>query len=157
MSKFFSYFYIAAITLLISACSSFDSKAGSQLGSQLGSQESDSLYQDIGGQEGINILVDAFVKRIARDKDIMPYFAKSSVSHFKKGFSQHLCDAVNGPCQYNGDSMVDIHTGMKITEKDFNRVVELLIAAMEDVGISYPSQNKILNLLARERDDIIKI
>lgn len=153
MSKFFTYLYIAAITLLISACSSSQSKVDSQTDSQ----QLDSLYQDIGGQEGIETLVNTFVKHIARDKDIMPYFAKSSVSHFKKGFSQHLCDAINGPCQYEGDSMVDIHTGMNISEKDFNRVVELLIAAMEEAGINYPSQNKILKLLARERGDIIKI
>lgn len=157
MSNFFTTLYIVAITLFISACSSFDSKVDLHVDSKMDSQQTDSLYQDIGGQEGIERIVDAFVIRISRDKNILPYFAKSSVSHFKKGFSQHLCDAINGPCQYDGDTMVDIHTGMNISEKDFNRVVELLIAAMEEVGINYPSQNKILNLLARERGDIIKI
>ena len=66
-----------------------------------------------------------------------------------------MCTSVNGPCEYNGDSMVDIHTGMNIDEKDFNRVVELLIAAMEDEGIGYSTQNKVLKALAPLRSDII--
>ena len=120
-------------------------------------QQDDSLYHDIGGHEGIERIVNAFTHRIVQDKDILPYFAKSNVTHFKQGFISHLCDAVGGPCQYKGDTMTDIHTGMNITEKDFNRTVELLIGAMEDVGISYPSQNKILKKLALLRSQVIKI
>lgn len=116
-----------------------------------------SLYQGVGGQKGIERIVEAFVDQIARDKNILPYFAKSSVSHFKQGFIKHLCATVNGPCSYDGDSMSDIHTGMNITEKDFNRVVELLISAMEDAGIGYQYQNKILEKLAPLRKDIIRI
>jgi hemoglobin len=64
---------------------------------------------------------------------------------------------VSGPCQYNGDTMIDIHTGMNITERDFNRVVEMLIKAMEDEEISYQTQNKLLFKLAGLRDQVIKI
>ena len=145
MPKFLSYFLIVIITLLAMGCSSTRV------------QQDDSLYHDIGGHEGIERIVNAFTHRIVQDKDILPYFAKSNVTHFKQGFISHLCDAVGGPCQYKGDTMTDIHTGMNITEKDFNRTVELLIGAMEDVGISYPSQNKILKKLALLRSQVIKI
>jgi hemoglobin len=120
-------------------------------------EQREQLYAEIGGHEGLENLVDAFVQRIVKDKVILPYFAKSSVKHFKQGFINHLCGLVNGPCKYNGDSMIDIHTGMNINEGDFNRVVELLIQAMEDVGIPYSSQNRILAKLAVFRAEIIKI
>jgi hemoglobin len=120
-------------------------------------EKNNHLYNEIGGQEGIESLVNAFIKRIPTDKEILPYFAKSSVKHFKEGFINHLCVMVSGPCQYNGDTMIDIHTGMNITERDFNRVVELLIQAMEDEGISYQTQNKLLFKLAGLRDQVIKI
>jgi hemoglobin len=120
-------------------------------------EKREQLYVEIGGHEGLENLVDAFVQRIVEDKVILPYFAKSSVKHFKEGFINHLCGVVNGPCEYNGDSMIDIHTGMNINEGDFNRVVELLIQAMEDVGITYSSQNKILAKLVVFRVEIIKI
>ncbi|WP_159822159.1 hypothetical protein [Colwellia sp. 20A7] len=53
--------------------------------------------------------------------------------------------------------MVAIYTDMNITERDFNHVVELLIQAMEDEGISYQTQNKLLFKLAGLRDQVIKI
>jgi hemoglobin len=145
MFKYFNYFFIILILQLCIGCTSKSTL------------ESKSLYNDIGGNTGITSLVNVFVKKIAHDKDILPYFSKSSVKHFKQGFINHLCDAVDGPCQYNGDTMIDIHTGMNINEKDFNRVVELLIQAMEEVGIAYQSQNKILLKLAPLRGEIIKL
>ncbi|TWX53379.1 group I truncated hemoglobin [Colwellia hornerae] len=142
------YVYGLLIVLVLQLCLGCSSKNVAQ---------SDQLYYDIGAHQGIEKLVDAFVQRIVKDKAILPYFAKSSVKHFKQGFINHLCGVVNGPCKYNGDSMIDIHTGMNINEADFNRVVELLIEAMEDVDISYQSQNKILVKLAVLRPEIIKI
>lgn len=123
----------------------------------LTSTEEHGLYENIGGQKGIETIVDAFIKKIPSDKDILPYFAKSSVSHFRKGFITHLCDSIGGPCEYKGDSMIDIHTGMNINERDFNRIVELLISAMEDSGISFQNQNRILKTLAPSRADIINL
>ena len=121
------------------------------------SQPKSSLYQQLGAEQGIERIVDAFIKRIAKDKTILPYFAKSSVSHFRAGFITHMCDISGGPCEYTGDSMVDIHTGMNINEADFNRVVELLVSAMEDAGVSYQIQNKVLSKLAPLRGEVIKL
>lgn len=116
-----------------------------------------SLYQQLGGEQGVEQLVDAFIGAIAADDQIFHYFAEANVTHFRQGFITHICDISGGPCQYTGDSMVDIHTGMHINEADFNRVVELLVEAMEQVGISYPVQNRLLARLAPLRKDIIHI
>lgn len=149
---FFSGFFIMLTLFLSIGCSSITENVAKD-----STKEDEQLYYTIGGQAGIERLVNAFVKRIAQDQVILPYFAKSSVKHFKQGFINHLCATVNGPCKYTGDTMIDIHTGMNINEGDFNHVVELLILAMEDVGISYQSQNKILAKLAPLRAKIIKI
>lgn len=119
-------------------------------------RHSTNLYKALGEKAGIEKLVDAFVLRIAKDKQIISYFAKSNVDHFKQGFVQHTCELVGGPCSYQGDNMIDIHTGMNINEADFNRVVELLILASEDVGISYRTQNKLIAKLVPTRTNIIK-
>jgi len=116
-----------------------------------------SLYEKIGGQAVIENLVDEFIKNIANDKQVFHYFKKSDVTHFRNGFISHFCDVIDGPCEYKGDSMVDIHTGMNINEADFNRIVELLIDAMEKVGINYQLQNEVLSRLAPMRKDIIHL
>lgn len=134
---------LITLLLLLSGCST--------------SKESKTLFEQLNGKPGLEKLVDSFIHQIANDKDIFPYFAKASVSHFREGFITHLCDVTGGSCVYKGDNMVDIHTGMSINEAHFNKVVELLVNAMEDNNIDYPTQNKVLALLAPMRSEIIKI
>ena len=51
--------------------------------------------------------------------------------------------------------MKDVHAGMKITKAQFNRVVELLQAAMDDAGTPQTAQNRLIRSLAPMRPDII--
>jgi hemoglobin len=114
------------------------------------------LYEKVGGAKGIETLTENFIKEIVNDPQIFPYFAKTNVTHFRQGFQQHLCATLDGPCEYKGDTMEDIHTGMNISESDFNRTVELLINAMDASGIDYREQNLILAKLAPMRGQIYK-
>lgn len=66
------------------------------------------------------------------------------------------CVNTGGDCKYTGNSMVQVHTGMNISEADFNRTVELLINAMTKAGVSHPMQNRILEKLAPMRANIIQ-
>lgn len=132
------------IGLMLVGCSSSPSLSNST-----------TLYQELNGQPGLERLVDAFIQEIAGDEQVFHYFAKSNVDRFREGFITHLCDVSDGPCEYRGDNMIDIHTGMKINEADFNRIVELLINAMEAEGIPYRTQNKLLARLAPLRPEII--
>lgn len=102
-------------------------------------------------------VVDNLVNNIGQDDVIFHFFADSNVTRFKEKLYLHLCEVADGPCKYDGDSMIDIHTGMKIQEGDFNHLVELLIKAMDSAGVSYPLQNTLLYRLAPMRADIIKI
>jgi hemoglobin len=117
------------------------------------------LYYQIGGNAGIEKLIDSFINQIGNDEQVFHYFEHTNIAHFRQGFILHMCMLTDGPCKYSyaGDSMVDIHTGMNITEKDFNHVVDLLVNAMNEQNISHPIQNKILSKMAPLRGDIINI
>lgn len=115
------------------------------------------LYQQLDGQAGLERLVDSFINQIGNDEQIIHYFEHANISHFREGFINHLCVLTDGPCEYTRDSMVEIHTGMNITEADFNHVVDLLINAMNEQHIDHTVQNKILAKMAPLRSQIIKI
>ena len=115
------------------------------------------LFDRIGGQEVLENVVENLVKNIGQDEVIFHFFADSNVTRFKENLYIHLCAVSGGPCQYEGDSMVDIHTGMNIREGDFNHLVELLIKAMDSSGVAYPLQNELLSRLVPLRKEIIKI
>lgn len=115
------------------------------------------LYQDLGGTQGITEIVDLFILEIANDERVLPYFADSNVQRFRETVIEHFCMISDGPCDYSGDTMIQVHTGMNINETDFNAVVENLIAAMDNTGTPIAAQNRLLERLARLRPEIIRI
>ena len=114
-----------------------------------------SLYDDIGGMPVIEQIVDHFIQQIGRDQAILKHFADTDIERFRRQLIAQLCVESGGPCEYTGDSMTDVHTGMRITEGEFNRTVDLLVAAMTEAGLSTPQQNRLLRRLAPMRGDII--
>ena len=125
------------------------------LGGCAGQNRADSLYQALGKKEGIENIVGQFIVHIGDDPQIRAFFEDSDLDRFYTKLSEQICVESGGPCQYTGDSMVDVHTKMNVTEADFNRLVDLLIKAMDDNDIPHPVQNRLLSKLAPMRGDII--
>lgn len=113
------------------------------------------LFERLGGAEGITVVVDQFIEEISFDRQIYPFFKDSDIERFRNKFSEQLCAVSDGPCRYSGDDMASVHTGMNIGEADFNRVVELLQKAMTDSGIPYTDQNRLLKKLAPLRGEML--
>lgn len=113
------------------------------------------LYLEFGGKERIAKVSEYFIDEVSFDADIYPYFKYSGIERFKEMFTAHLCQQLDGPCKYTGDTMVDVHRGMNINEADFNRVVELLMNAMDRANVPVTAQNRLLNKLAPMRAEIM--
>ena len=91
-----------------------------------------SLYKRLGGREGIRGVVDDFVAFLVADPRVKDRFTKltpAQVEKLKTNASDQICDATGGPCSYLGKDMKAAHTGMNITEVDWNATVEDLIKA----------------------------
>ena len=63
--------------------------------------------------------------------------------------------STGGPCTYTGEELVEVHTGLDITEAEFNSLVEDLIDVMQERNIPRAAQNELLARLAPTRKDII--
>lgn len=113
------------------------------------------LYDDLGGNAGIAVVVDGFINQISYDQEIVKFFAKTDIKRLRSKLEEQFCMVSDGPCEYTGDSMADVHTGMQISTGQFNRVVELLQKAMTDAKVPYTVQNRLIERLAPMRPDII--
>ncbi len=116
-----------------------------------------SLYIKIGQQAALDKIVDNLINIIGRDDVVFSHFADSNITYFRKNLTLFLCHILDGPCEYSGDTMQDIHRGMNINKNQFNHFVELFIDAMEAAEIPYPIQNQVLARLAPLRENIIHI
>ena len=114
-----------------------------------------SLYDELGGKATIAQIVDNFIHEIEFDQTMFAYFAESDIDRFREKLNEHLCFLANGPCQYTGDTMQQVHAGMNISEGDFNHGVDLFIAAMNKAQVPHPLQNKLLAKMVPTRKDII--
>src|SRR5688500_1771753 len=84
-------------------------------------QKGPSLYQRLGGREGIAGVVDDFVVNALADPQIGPAFKQlqpAQVFKLKSNISDFMCDATGGPCAYVGRPMKDAHKGMQLTDAD---------------------------------------
>ena len=120
-----------------------------------------SLYERLGGKDGIKAVVDTFVKNVSVDKRVNKLFAKTTgarLEHFKQMLQDQLCEATGGPdCKYTGKDMKAAHKGMKITEAQFNAVVEDLKMALEEKGVGEGERSDLFALLAPMKDDIVEV
>ncbi len=143
MMRFHRWCGVLLLTLALAGCASGHGNA--------------TLYQRLGGLEGISGIVDAFLYELAADEQILPLFADTNIERFREKFIEQLCMVADGPCEYTGDDMVATHRGMEITHAQFNRVVTDLIRAMERRDIPTGAQNDLLRRLAAMYDDIVAV
>lgn len=121
------------------------------------SDETKSLYDELGQQQGIDRLNETLILAIARDPRINHFFKDADIGRFHRMLGEHLCDLSGGPCQYRGDSMRLVHAGMGVDEAAFNALVEDLIMAMEYEGLSVGIQNRLLQRLAPLHEQVVNV
>lgn len=120
-----------------------------------GLQQRASLYDQFGQRDGLGAVVDGLIVRIKANTKIMPLFENTDFSLFRERLTDFLCIKIEGPCSYDGEEMIDVHTGMGITEAEFNDLVEDMIDVMEARRIPRGAQNELLARLVPTRKDII--
>jgi hemoglobin len=116
------------------------------------------LYERLGGREGVAQIIDTFVSNLQADKRVNKVFAKTTgpkLDHFTQMLADQLCEVSGGGCQYTGKSMKDAHAGMKITDAQFDALVQDLSLAMEEKQVSKDNQKELLDKLATLHDDIV--
>lgn len=113
------------------------------------------LYQQLGGEEGVDALVYELLVRIAEDERVVDRFRNVDISRFKEGFETYICSVSDGPCEYTGESMQVVHAGHNYTDTEFNAIVGLLIEAMEARDLPVTTQNRLLAKLAPDYNDIV--
>jgi hemoglobin len=108
----------------------------------------DSLYRDLGGKEGITKIVDHEFVYHLKNPQIKAQFDDISLDHLKGQLVIFICQVTGGPCVYTGHNMAIVHKGMHLTDADFDALVEDSQLAMDEIGIPFATQNRLLARLA---------
>jgi hemoglobin len=132
---------LLGIAVLATACSSVPAKPA--------------LYDRLGGKQAIQTVVDDFIANVAADNRINGFFANTNIPRLKGLLVDQICEATGGPCKYTGRSMKATHTGMKITDAQFNALVEDLVKSLDKFKVPAAEKNELLRALAGMKGDIV--
>lgn len=123
-------------------------------GSVLAGDSKSSLYDQLGGQQAVNLITKNLIKRLYDDERIAFLFEDADKVDLHQKISDQICIESGGSCIYEGLDMVESHGGFDIKYSEFDAFVEDFILALEDSKVPFRLQNKVLALFAYMREDI---
>lgn len=113
------------------------------------------LYDRLGGLPAIEAVVGDFLANVAADPVINKRFARTNIPKLRQNLIDQICQASGGPCVYKGQTMLESHKGMDITDRDFDAMVGDLVKSLDKFKVAPADQQQLLTLLGGMRGDIV--
>jgi hemoglobin len=150
---------LAAAAFTIPACTQRAATGSTAAASPAPARASGTLYQRLGGYDAIAAVTDDFLRRMIGDPELAPFFEKLSPpekNRVRQMVVDQLCEMSGGPCVYVGQDMRTAHQGLGITEGDWKRAVDLLVATLDQFNVVGREREELLAAIASLRDEIVQ-
>ena len=122
-----------------------------------GAAPSTTLYDRLGGTDGVAAIATALIERVAADPRLGRSFEGTNRRRIAEHLARQLCELTGGPCHYDGDPMRAVHAGHAISEAEFYGMVEALEDILCSRGVALGDRNRLLRLLAPLKRDVVNI
>ena len=116
-----------------------------------------SLYERLGGTEGITKIANDLVDIHLANKKISTRYANFDVSTLKNGAATFFITGTGGPNVYKGKDMLAVHKGMNIAAEEFMAVLDDALSALEKNNIGQREQEEVLFVLYSMRSQIVLV
>jgi hemoglobin len=96
------------------------------------------LFEHAGGEDALHRLEQAFYDSVLRDPLLQPLFGAGRAQHVDH-LTMFTAETFGGPDRFTRElgfaHLIDVHRGLKITESQRERFVELYMAALDATGM----------------------
>lgn len=116
-----------------------------------------SLYDRLGGEAGIDAVVDEFYDRVLDDEDLAPYFEGVDTAALRDHQKEFVASVAGGSDAYDGPSMQVAHEGLGITERAFGRVAQNLDESLDHCGVDDGDREELMTAAATLQDDVVSV
>jgi hemoglobin len=106
-----------------------------------------SLYERLGGYDGVAAIVDDLLARLLADRSLAGYWkgkCKDSLRKDRQLIVEFLGAAFGGPVVYLGRTMKMSHEGLGITEAEWRRFVDHVAATLRNQAIAEPEAGEFI-------------
>jgi hemoglobin len=120
-----------------------------------------SLYERLGELPAIALVVSDFVDVFIQDPLIMANPAvkarktADTAPYIKYQVTALTCQLTGGPCQYTGLDMKGAHDGLNVSEREWDRMVELFVQTLNKHKVPEAEMQELLGLLGPAKGDIV--
>ena len=117
-----------------------------------------SLYERLGGYDGITGFVNNLLPRLKLDSQLGRFWANrgdDGIEREKQLLIDYICSNAGGPVYYTGRDMKLTHVGMNITESDWLVFFEHAGATMQALEIPETECNDVVAFVSSLKGDIL--
>jgi hemoglobin len=119
------------------------------------------LYERVGGASNIAMLVDDVIERAYAD----PVFAANPRIHeahkrfpkaiYKFNATCLACQGMGGPQVYTGRTLEEAHKHLKVTEKEWQRLIQIFRDSMASFNVPQKEQNEVIAMIESTKEQIM--
>ena len=125
------------------------------------SVEKATLFERLGGTEGISRIVDDVIDTHMENPAIMVRFLPyknqpERLAVIKKHTVQFFSAGSGGPAEYHGKEMPDAHTGMNISRSEYMHVVDDIMIVLDKRNIDEETKKDVLAILWSLKEMIVE-
>lgn len=119
------------------------------------------LWDRLGGEPAVRAVVKDFIVAAAADpkvnvtRDGKYKLDEKGVARLEQTLVEFVSEKTGGPLKYTGKSMAAVHTGMKITDGEFNQMALHLVKTLEKHRVPLQERFDLVEILGRTRGDIV--
>ena len=117
-----------------------------------------SIYEQIGGQQAVDLAVEKFYRKVLSDNRIARFFDDVDMAKQIAKQRAFLTMVFGGPSNYTGRDMRTAHerlVKMGLNDSHFDAVVENLGATLQELGVPSRIISQIAAIAESVRDDVL--
>jgi len=118
-----------------------------------------SLYERLGGYDGITGFVNNLLPRLQNDPQLGRFWQNrgdDGIAREKQLLIDYLCANAGGPSYYTGRDMKLSHVGMKISEEDWSIFFSHAGETMQALKVPQQECDEIVSFVSSLKDDIVE-
>ena len=113
------------------------------------------LYDRLGGEPSVRKIVSDVLDKNLSNAKISHHFQKVDMDQLKQLVFQFFSMGTGGPHQYSGRDMITAHTGLNISENDFEIANDDTVEALKENGVGENEINEVMAILNSMQNDIV--
>jgi hemoglobin len=113
------------------------------------------LYDRLGGREGIRAVVDEFYDRLLADEELGPFFEDADLEMLRRTQTDFLCEAAGGPESYDAAPVREAHLHVPFTEDHIRRAIDILEATLAAFDVPEEDADRVVQAIAAYEADLL--